>query len=271
MNNPKVESTLVCDAKHDKADHANCPNAMLALHYAMKNGDIEAVMALIDHGAPVNARGEHGRTPLHLMATRGHLEHIEHIVERGGDIRLTDAWGWSALQLASGSGMHQVMDRIVSMGCDVNAKTHMGDTALHLAVRQRQSVGTLKLLALGADVNARNFSLFSPLDLAASMGKTNTSLILIAHGAALEGRPKSVLRTNIALMTPWRAAIKAGLSARTAQIMDEGPPQGMDPLEFLSSMASCAKKEKQPEVLALIQSRMAMQAIEGLRIQAIEP
>eukprot|EP00966_Prymnesium_polylepis_P221415 5121823-Prymnesium_polylepis.1 len=43
----------------------------LALHCAAQREDTEAVGLLLDHGADINARGEHGVTALHVAAFNG--------------------------------------------------------------------------------------------------------------------------------------------------------------------------------------------------------
>ena len=74
------------------------------LHRAALNNKIEAVAALISHGADVNARNEFGQTPLMYASKWGHAKVVEALLDAGADKELKatsgDWEGKTALDLA---------------------------------------------------------------------------------------------------------------------------------------------------------------------------
>ena len=64
------------------------------LHQAAINNKIEAVAALISHGADVNARQEAGWTPLMVASGRGHAKVVEALLDAGADKELKATSGY---------------------------------------------------------------------------------------------------------------------------------------------------------------------------------
>ena len=58
------------------------------LHKAAACNKIEAVAALISHGADVNARDEYGQTPLMLASYYGYAKVVEALLDAGADKEL---------------------------------------------------------------------------------------------------------------------------------------------------------------------------------------
>ena len=63
------------------------------LHIAAALNEIEAVAALISHGADVNAREEYGRTPLMWASREGHAKVVEALLDAGADKELKATGG----------------------------------------------------------------------------------------------------------------------------------------------------------------------------------
>ena len=74
------------------------------LHQAARYNNIEAVAALISHGADVNAREENGKTPLMLATVNGNAKVVEALLDAGADkeLKVTSGWmkGNTALDMA---------------------------------------------------------------------------------------------------------------------------------------------------------------------------
>jgi ankyrin repeat protein len=64
---------------------------------------LEVARLLIDAGADVNLRCEHGRTALHIAAAWGHLDVVQLLLEHGADPGIRDDEGLTPAMLAARS------------------------------------------------------------------------------------------------------------------------------------------------------------------------
>ena len=64
------------------------------LHIAAARNKIEAVAALISHGADVNARDEYGKTPLMQASYYGYAKVVEALLDAGADKELKGTSGY---------------------------------------------------------------------------------------------------------------------------------------------------------------------------------
>ncbi|MFE5474839.1 ankyrin repeat domain-containing protein [Nocardia sp. NPDC056541] len=72
------------------------------LHYAARDGDLEAINRLLD-AEDVNAADHHGWTPLHFAAQDGHPAAIERLLDAGADIDALTEKGMPAIYWAATS------------------------------------------------------------------------------------------------------------------------------------------------------------------------
>lgn len=94
--------------KTDPAAEANVPTsekmrrgALTALHFAVRENDIESAKALIDAGADVNQVSEFGWTPL-LTATQNRFYQLgKYLLEQGADPNIANEGGWNPLYIAT--------------------------------------------------------------------------------------------------------------------------------------------------------------------------
>jgi len=57
-----------------------------ALHWIVRQGDLNATAALIDAGIDINKAGDLGYTPLHIACMNGHTEIVRLLIARGADL-----------------------------------------------------------------------------------------------------------------------------------------------------------------------------------------
>lgn len=59
---------------------------------AARTGDLATVKALIEKGAPVEAKTAYGQTPLYLAAMSGHQDVVQFLLEKGAKTDITDTF-----------------------------------------------------------------------------------------------------------------------------------------------------------------------------------
>ena len=99
-----------------------------ALHEAAESGDIAKVKKLLEAGAAVEARAEHGRTALHYAAGKGHFVIVKLLLEAGADVEARDKDGRTALHVAAEVGLADVVTALLAHGADVAAREKDGRT-----------------------------------------------------------------------------------------------------------------------------------------------
>lgn len=70
------------------------------LHIAAVRGDVAAIAALLDAGADIQSRGEHGYSPLHEAVEQGHVDAVRLLLERGASRTVTNDHGHTPIQSA---------------------------------------------------------------------------------------------------------------------------------------------------------------------------
>jgi len=61
------------------------------------NGNEVTVRLLLDHGADIKHKDEHGQTPLHCIAMNEHEAVVRLLLDRGADTEQKDELGWTPL------------------------------------------------------------------------------------------------------------------------------------------------------------------------------
>lgn len=65
----------------------------MPLHIAAINGNLRAIVLLLEEGAELNARGEGGMTPLHYAVQMEQVEAVKLLLEYDADHTMTDDFG----------------------------------------------------------------------------------------------------------------------------------------------------------------------------------
>ena len=108
---PECVSVLLA-AGADPAMPARNPMLVMPLHSAVSRGKAENVRALLDAGAPVDARQQGGLTTLHAAAHNGNRSVVKMLLQRGADRAIVDAAGKTAEQHARDGG-HEAIAALI--------------------------------------------------------------------------------------------------------------------------------------------------------------
>ncbi|CAN0913522.1 Protein VAPYRIN [Linum grandiflorum] len=123
---------------------------------AARKGDVRTIQRLIDNGAAVNGRDQHGMTALHRASFKGKIEAVRTLLEKGIDIDSKDEDGYTALHCAVEAGHADVIELLVKKNADVEARTNKGVSALQIAESLHYVGITRVLIACGASKDGGN-------------------------------------------------------------------------------------------------------------------
>lgn len=70
------------------------------INIAASRGLINELLTLLNNGADINAKGEHGYTPLHNAVEQGHIEVVKFLVSHRANIANKSVDGDTPLELA---------------------------------------------------------------------------------------------------------------------------------------------------------------------------
>jgi ankyrin repeat protein len=104
-----------------------------SLCVAARKGEVREIHRLLENGAIINGRDQHGWTALHRASLKGRLDAVRTLIENGIDINARDEDGYTALHCAVESGHVEVIELLVKKGAEVEARTNRGVTALQIA------------------------------------------------------------------------------------------------------------------------------------------
>lgn len=156
--------------------------AEMTLHLAACLDDVEALDALLEAGAEVDATDASGRTALCIAAARGNVAALERLVAYGAEVDFVVDEGYARTPLldAVSGGRIEVVRVLVDAGADVNYEGEFSSwTPLALAVMYGEAeIGQL-LIAAGAKAT---------IDQAAGVGDLDTVTGMLADGADVHAR-----------------------------------------------------------------------------------
>ena len=158
----------------------NVTTSPTALHQAAEGGHSSTALALLAHGAKVNAAGETGWTPLHA-ASRADAATTSVLIEHGAIVNKKDNTGWSPLYTAAVQGNTAALGVLLANGACPETRTDEGSTALHGCDEDGAEV----LLAYGALIDAADSDGLTALHCAAMRGQRRKVAVLLNAGANL--------------------------------------------------------------------------------------
>jgi ankyrin repeat protein len=155
-----------------------------ALHWAVRNGNVEIVDILIKGGADLNKGDQAGKTALSHAAESGKVDLTRKLIESGADVNKRDLVGGNSVLWAAGLGNADTLAIVVEAGGNVDVKDINGLTPLQWAAQTGKTDSMKILIDGGADVNATDgLNGESVLMRAARSGKTESINLLLENGA----------------------------------------------------------------------------------------
>lgn len=132
------------------------PDGTTALHWAVREDDLQTVQLLIRAGANVRAANRFGATPLSLAATNGNAAIIEVLLKAGEDSNaVVSESGDTVLMLAARTGKPDAVAMLLNHGAEVNKTNATGQTALMWAAAERNSAAVQVLVEHKADLGVK--------------------------------------------------------------------------------------------------------------------
>ena len=217
---------------------------------AVRSGETETVVDLLDGGVPINTKDDEGMSLLHWTALGGHVTTMRLLIRRGCNVDLVDGRGVTPLHLAAavgqtkavrelirngasksvvagnmGTPLHQAAGKghvetalaMLEEGCSLDIVNSVGDTVLHAAAEGGNVELVRELVGRGCDMNAVKANGCTPLHDAAGRGRTEAVCELIKLGAT-----KSVVAGNCG--TPLHQAAFYGHVETVVSMLEEGCP-----------------------------------------------
>lgn len=109
-------------------------NGEQALQLADFKGNFEAVKWLLDHGAPLERRGNEWGA-LHYAVFNGHRELAQYLINRGANVNARAPNLATSLMLAAREGQEALAEDLVKAGADPSLTNDLGETPLAWAMR----------------------------------------------------------------------------------------------------------------------------------------
>ena len=126
---------------------------------AVQAGKLEAIQALISHGADVNLQDVRGNSSVHFFV-EGNTEKEEVILNEllraGAKINITNFKGETPLMLAAQYGNLKMLKLLISLGASKDSLNHLGETVLFTLARKNNVLAIKYFLSLGVNASMRN-------------------------------------------------------------------------------------------------------------------
>ena len=160
-----------------------------ALIDAVRAGNGQEAVRLIEGGADVNAADSLGTTPLMWAARYGDASSSSACSEAGAKPAAENVFGVTPMSEAALIGSEPVIRELLATGVDPNSPNPEGETALMLVVRTGRVEAAEALIDAGADVNAKErWAGQTALMWAGAQLQPEMVKLLLAHGAEVDAR-----------------------------------------------------------------------------------
>eukprot|EP01119_Soliformovum_irregulare_P015441 TRINITY_DN4347_c0_g1_i2.p1 TRINITY_DN4347_c0_g1~~TRINITY_DN4347_c0_g1_i2.p1 ORF type:complete len:776 (+),score=247.52 TRINITY_DN4347_c0_g1_i2:101-2428(+) len=162
-----------------------------ALYYASRNGYLEIVDQLLQHGADIREAVANGATALHSTIIGRNLDIAELLISRGADVNREQLDGTTPLHIASVTANQAMVDLLLKHGANVDAPNAYGKTPLHDAAFHGHVEMAGKFIEKGAKLDFCDNDGMTPLHTAAgAKSKEGDHLsvvkLLLSRGAQVD-------------------------------------------------------------------------------------
>jgi len=163
------------------------------LFTAVKEGQIEQAIHLLDAGANINAPlGDFWESPLMAAVTNDDLEMTRVLLDRGADVNARTKLDMTALRIACVLGEAEIARLLIAHGADTKYRWGDFDGTLLVYTAERGHVAILDLLLeAGADVEERDNRGWTALLAACGWGHIEAIRFLLERGADLHAKSES--------------------------------------------------------------------------------
>ena len=154
------------------------------LALACENGSAVMVSRLLEAEANTQVRRNSGETPLMTCARTGNVDAVKALLVHGAEANAVEAWqGQTALMWAVGEGHTEVAKTLIERGADVSVRSKSGFSAILIGARQNDPGLARLLIDAGANVNDQAPNGGSPLLVATVRGHAALAIALLELGA----------------------------------------------------------------------------------------
>lgn len=189
-----VRMLLAYGARHDLLDHDEAQLPRSLLRVALAHGDPAKVEALVDAGADIHYRAEHGYDAL-LDAVHGRdvcsdarlIDLLVFLIGRGCALSSVTTYKESALRVLSRLGRFDAVKVLLDAGADA---AQLGWTALHRAVALGSPGDVEQALRNGAPLEDPDGWSRTALHVALQSGDLDKVTLLARHGADASARAR---------------------------------------------------------------------------------
>ena len=154
-----------------------------ALHWSVRQDDLEMSRLLLKAGANPNAANRYGMTVLALACTNGNTAMVALLLQAGADPNAALPGGETPLMTASRTGKAAAVHALLAKGANLEAKEARGQTAIVWAAAEGNVEAAGELVRAGADFKIRLKSGFTPLLMAVREGRQPMVQFLLKAGA----------------------------------------------------------------------------------------
>lgn len=138
---------------------------------ALRYGQIDAAVKLVDLGAKIDGKNSQGQNPLHLSAMYRNSKLTRALIEKGVPMNDVDNNGYTPLVIALHYGNPDSAKDLINAGCSLTTRDRQQMTPLHTAINARNQDVIQLLLDKGSDMFAKSSSNMTPYMAACQTGQ----------------------------------------------------------------------------------------------------